>query len=407
MSAPARDYASALARLYALAPRGIVLGLEPMRAALRAFGDPHARMASVHVAGTNGKGSTCAMIESALRSAGKRTALYTSPHLHRFSERMRIDGAPASNDSIACELWRLFDAIDAGKAPVLTFFEAATLTAWNVFARTNVDIVILEVGLGGRLDATNLCAPSVTAITRIARDHEALLGDTIASIATEKAGILKPGVPCVLGPALRTGEARDAIVEVATRVGAPILDARPSVAMPALAGEHQRENGATASTVLRVLGVPDEAIVTGFARTVWPARMERTGRWLFDAAHNVDGVEALVRALRTMDVPTHRRGLVFGASRDKDWRGMIERLAPEFPEARRWWISASVPRALPPGALCEVAGGMACTSVRDAVERAESVTSDDALVLVCGSIYAVAEVRARVLGIPADPAIAM
>ena len=186
----------ALHDLYARVPLGMRLGLDAMRAACTRAGNPELSFEVAHVAGTNGKGSTCAMVESMARAAGKKTGLYTSPHLCRFAERIRIDGEPISDETLADVLDR---ALDLG--PELSFFEAATLAAFLAFRDANVDVAVVEVGIGGRLDATNVVArPRVTAITRVALDHMDRLGDTLESIAREKAGIAKPGVAMVLGP---------------------------------------------------------------------------------------------------------------------------------------------------------------------------------------------------------------
>jgi dihydrofolate synthase/folylpolyglutamate synthase len=428
VSAPGRSYDAARAALYALVPRGVVLGLEPMRAALAARGSPHARLPAVHVAGTNGKGSVAAMVDAALRAEGRRVGLYTSPHLHRFAERIRIDGTPCDQALLGEVAWEVLDAMAAGALPPLTFFEATTLMAWEAFARAGVETVVLEVGLGGRLDATNVCVPVATAITRIARDHEALLGSSLAEIAREKAGILKPDVPCVLGPDLARGEAREAIAAVAGEVGAPLHQAPMArvvatdatgtalsietargplaVTLP-LGGEHQAGNAAVAVGLLEVLGVAPEAIAGGLASVSWPARMERVGGLLFDVAHNPDGVAALVAALDRLPEPPSRRALVFGASHDKDWRGMLDLLAPRVPVAHRFYCAASLRRAEDPFALAAHAGGEACASVGEALSRARTAVGGEGLVVVCGSIYAVAEARALALGLPCDPPVPM
>ena len=213
-----------------LAARGMVLGLDTMRAALAASGDPQQRIPCVHVAGTNGKGSVSAFLDAALRAAGHHVGLYTSPHLHRFVERIQIDGA-ALDDATAARLAEdITAAIDRGALPPITFFESATLLAWRAFAEADVRFAVMEVGLGGRLDATTVCAPRVTVITRIGLDHTDRLGATLSEIAREKAGILKRDVPCVLGPDLthaRNPEARTVIEAVARSVGAPLVDTGP------------------------------------------------------------------------------------------------------------------------------------------------------------------------------------
>ncbi len=190
--------AESLAELYARVPRGIELGLDNMRASCTRFGNPEKRFDVIHVAGTNGKGSTCAVVESVARTAGKKTGLYTSPHLSRFAERIRVDGEPLGDIMLA----RILADVLA-RAPELTFFEAATMTAFVAFAEAKVDLAIIEVGIGGRLDATNVVErPLACGIASIAFDHMDKLGGTLAEIAREKAGIAKQGVPLVLGASI-------------------------------------------------------------------------------------------------------------------------------------------------------------------------------------------------------------
>src|SRR5215472_1154630 len=248
MPEPREELRQALADLVARVPLGMRLGLEPMRAACNALGHPERTFAAVHVAGTNGKGSVCAMVESILRAAGKRTGMYTSPHLHRFAERIRIDGEPLDDAALARVLSDVLK-----RAPELSFFEVATAAAFVAFREAEVDVAVLEVGIGGRLDATNVIPPPLaTAITRIALDHTDRLGPTLAHIAREKAGIAKAGVPLVVGS---LDEGPLAVVEDAARaVGAPVVfaerDARAGEAVDnvrvGLAGGHQRENARVA-----------------------------------------------------------------------------------------------------------------------------------------------------------------
>lgn len=443
--APERDgtaegraaYDTARAALYALAPRGILLGLEPVRAALAAMGHPERAVPAVHVAGTNGKGSVSAMVDAALRASGKRVGLYTSPHLHRFAERIRVQGEPARDEVIAAAAHDVLARMDRGEIPRLTFFEATTVVAWEVFRRASLDVVVLEVGLGGRLDATNECAPVVTAITRIARDHEALLGSSLDAIAREKAGILKRGVPCVLGPDLSPGtEAREAIAQVARAVGAELVEAPAARELPrdpasdplrteveialgdgaagplavalALGGGYQVQNAAVAAGVLARMGVARAHIAQGLSHARWPGRLERVDGLLFDAAHNPDGACALARALDALPVAREARALVFGASSDKDHRAMLAALAPRFDPARRFYCAAAaLRRAQDPGALAALAPGLACASVADALSRAGAAVGPAGLVVVCGSIFVVAEARALALDLESDPPIGM
>lgn len=417
----------ALQRLLPLSAKGMVLGLETMREALRASGDPHLRIPCLHVAGTNGKGSVSALLDAALRAAGLRVGLYTSPHLHRFVERVQVDGAPLDEDLAGDLADALVDDIARGTLPPLTFFEAATLLAWRAFDRAGVALAVVEVGLGGRLDATTVCAPEVTVITRIDFDHTDRLGPTLALIAREKAGILKPGVPCILGPDLaaeRNPEAREAIADVARRVGAPLVDTGPFTAAddtvtlawqgadltlrPALHGPWQAGNVATAARALEALAArrPEltaAAMAAGFARTRWPARMERLGEVLIDAAHNLDGARALAAALAGERVGA----VVFGASRDKDYPAMLAALAALAPPARWFFGAAAMPRALEPATLAALHGGAACPSPAAALAAARAACAPGEIVVVCGSIYFVAAVRAAILGVAQDPPVGL
>ncbi len=416
------QYLAALRALYALAPSGMVLGLDPVRAALAHFGDPQRHFRIAHVAGTNGKGSTSAMIARALIASGRRVGLYTSPHLHRFAERIQVGGAPVNEDVLGAALATVLSARERGAIPQLTLFEATTVAAWLCFERAGVDDVVLEVGLGGRLDATNVCAPSVCAITSIGLDHTALLGDTHAKIASEKAGILKRGVPYVLGPSLAAGEARAAIDQVAERAGAAL---RPTPSLIAesideegratvllntgvhvrlgLAGLHQVDNARTALGALRVLGVRDEHSERGLSEARWPARCERIGPVLIDSAHNPEGVRALLAVLLADEVAPSQRALVFGASSDKDWPAALDALRAYCPPSQWFFCAANLARATDPHALAAHAGGVACGSVRDALDRARSSVGADGRVVVCGSIFVAAAARAALLGVPEDP----
>ena len=283
-------YQRFLARLQVVRGQGVMLGLDRVRLALEHLGGPERRVPAIHIAGTNGKGSVAAMTEAILRRAGLRTGLFTSPHLVRFTERIRIDGADIDGDHLA-----LLDEAVAGTAVPLTYFEVATLLAFLAFAEARVDLAILETGLGGRLDATSVCAPLACAITSIAFDHEAILGDTLAQIAREKAGICKAGVPLFLGRLPPEADAR--VAESAAAAGAPVhrigVDFPEAPGRPALPGAHQQANaaiaaalaGAAALALGRPLAVAD--VVAGLAEVRWPGRLERVAEdVLLDCAHN-------------------------------------------------------------------------------------------------------------------------
>lgn len=412
-------------RLAPLIARGVVLDLAAMRAALRGLGDPQLRLPAVHVAGTNGKGSVTAIVDAVLRAAGERVGRYTSPHLHRFVERIAVDGVAVDEAAANAHCDRLLALMADGQIPTLTFFEAATALGWMCFEGAGVTRAVLEVGLGGRLDATTVCAPELTVITSVALDHQGYLGDTLGAIAAEKAGVIKPGVPCVLGPRLATpSEARDAIERVARSVGAPLVDAPPvkvlgegtdgltvegtlGVFTVALSGAYQAENVATALAVLdrlKVRGAPIDAaaVALGLAAVRWPGRMERLGDVLLDGGHNPDGVAALCASPALPPV----KAIVFGASIDKPWAAMLGQLAARFPTARRFYAAAPLPRAVAPAAMRSALDGEACASPVGALAAARAVRGEG-VVLACGSLYLVAAVRAAVLGIDNDPPVGM
>jgi dihydrofolate synthase / folylpolyglutamate synthase len=323
-------------RLFALEAFGIKLGLENMRTLVAALGHPEQAYSTVHIAGTNGKGSTSAMVERGLRASGLRTGLYTSPHLDRIEERMAIDGVPvdpALFDQVADVVFATVDAARAAGplAVTPTFFEVTTAMAFEVFRRAAVEVAVIEVGLGGRFDATNVIIPIVGAITSIAFDHERHLGHTLGAIAFEKAGIAKHGVPLVVGEL--PDEAMAVVAARAAEMGAPlrltadaalvtttergVVQVRGGAAhLPptrvALLGRHQAANAATAIGVLRAceeagLPVSASAIATGLAGAHWPARLEwlqvGAGQVLLDAAHNPAGAEALASYLSDAAIP--------------------------------------------------------------------------------------------------------
>ena len=299
-------YDEALAFLF---PRTttIKFGLDTTRTLLRGLGDPHALIPSIHIGGTNGKGSVATLVAEALSAAGWRVGLYTSPHLVSFRERIRVDGVPISAEAVAMWTGRLeFQMRELGA----TFFEATTAIAFADFAARGAEVAVVEVGLGGRLDSTNVVTPLVSAVTKIALDHMKYLGDTLEEIAREKAGIAKPGVPFVVGekdPRLvevLRGEARRSAHAAGARADVRVLP--PEYEWPGalgLRGPHQRRNAGIAHGILMALPAPWRpplgAIEAGFAAARVPGRLDRRGQWLFDVAHNPDGMEALVTALST------------------------------------------------------------------------------------------------------------
>ena len=401
------SYPDSVEYLYALGNevKSIKFGLEGIGRLLEALGNPHRSFRSVHVAGTNGKGSTCAMVEAALRTAGLRTGLYTSPHLVEPTERIKIAGHDVSREYFA----RAFDVVHEAAERVLdqhtTYFETVTAMGFWLFREAGVEIAVVETGLGGRLDATNVLTPELCVITPIDFDHEAYLGNSIESIAREKAGILKRGVPAVFAP--QRPEAMAVLTERAAEVGATVwmtemphqvglsprgcdLDYGRVIRCP-LAGAHQATNAAVAVQALRVLGVAPE----GIANARWPARLEKVHdrpEIVLDGAHNPAGARALERHIK-MFYAKRVVWMVYGAMRDKSVEEITEIL---FPLARRVILTApSSARAVRPEALAETAGH---ADMHVAATPAEAVAAaleapPDAVVFITGSLYLAGEVR--------------
>jgi dihydrofolate synthase/folylpolyglutamate synthase len=398
-----------LGDLYARAPRGVRLGLEPMLAACARFGQPERDRAFVHVAGTNGKGSVTAMVESVARAAGLRTGLYTSPHLARFAERIRIDGVPLDDARLVAIVGEVLQ-----REPELSFFEVATLAALLAFREARVDLAVLEVGLGGRLDATNVVpAPRVCAVTRIAFDHMEHLGASLELIAGEKAAIAKPGAPMILG--VLPDDLASVIERIARERGAsPVRAADDAEARAfrqraslALGGEHQKDNAMLAWAIARALGIDAATSARGIERATWPGRLERIdgadGPVLFDAAHNPDGAAALAAALAGRD--RQETALVFGTLADKDWRAMLDVLAPAA--SVRAYAKPKGRAATDPMELARRHAGETFTHAADAFAHARAAVGAEGLVVVCGSISLVGELRAALLGEAADPPVAL
>lgn len=429
-------------RLFALERFGIKLGLDNIRTLVAALGHPEQAYRSIHIAGTNGKGSVAAMVERGLRVTGLRTGRYTSPHLDRIEERVALDGAPIDEATFAAATAEVLEAADrcqrTGTLEVPpTFFEVCTAIAFEIFRRARVDVAVVEVGLGGRFDATNVLEPDVTAITSIAFDHERHLGHTLEAIAFEKAGIAKPGVPLVVGAV--PDEAAAVIEKVAAERGAPLVaahagvqvDARveggcvtlaletPSRAYPptrlALLGRHQAGNAVVAVRVLeawseRVAPVPAEAIVAALSDCKWHARLEwlrlpQGGALLIDAAHNPAGAQALADYLR--DAGVAPLPIVLAVMQDKDLRGIVGALAPV---ASAFWAT-TVPhsRARSAETLAAEAAALAPSvavhvdpSPDEAVRRALAATPR---VVVAGSIFLVGPLRARLIAAGAGSAV--
>jgi len=411
--------------LFSLERLGMKFGLENIAALCAALGHPEQTFASIVIAGTNGKGSVTVMVETALRAAGHRTARYTSPHLVRLEERFVIDGREVETAALRDVVGSVQATVDSlmksGALEALpTFFECTTAAAFELFRRAGVEVAVLEVGLGGRLDATNVVTPITTAITSIDFDHQAQLGNTLESIAGEKAGIAKRGVPLVCGrvPEAAARVIRDVceaqhaplvrvsdVVQIVPRDDGETLDVRAGTRSLdairlSLAGRHQRENAAVAVAVLNEVPnhgvtVPDEAIRRGLTEAEWPARLERFVRAgveiLLDAAHNPAGARALASHLQ--DIGWARVTLLFGAMRDKDVSGMLAALAHVC--ERVICTTAPTPRAMPADELAEAARRFAPSveivpDMNDALERALAHRTP---VVIAGSIFLIGPLR--------------
>jgi dihydrofolate synthase/folylpolyglutamate synthase len=404
-----RAYVAMLEALHDAARFGVRLDLAAVGEALQRMGSPHRRLGlTVHVGGTNGKGSTSALLAASLKKAGFRTGLFTSPHLARFTERIRIDGTEVDPEILG-ETYERLQPFFGG----LTFFEQTTCLAFEIFTMAGVRATVLEVGLGGRLDATNVVDADVSVVTGVALDHQEVLGGDLAAIAREKAGIFKPGKPAVIGPGGEP-EAVPVLIAEAERRGAlpfTITADLPEGWTVGLAGEHQRANAACALAALIALDNPwigQDDVRAAFAAATWPGRLEKSQNVMFDGAHNPQGARALAAACDPAV-------LVVGISADKDARGILEPLVrPGLPVIA---TQAPSPRALPAADLCAIAASLggnaeAIADPLDALVRAQELahdpvdSDDDGLILVCGSLYLVGALRALVLRERVDPVLA-
>lgn len=393
--------------LMATQSRGVQPGLERMERLLAALGNPERGLRCLHVAGTNGKGSVCAFAESMLRASGHRVGLYTSPHLVEFSERIRIDGVNASAAEIAIGIDCL-RKVTAGwsESEQPTFFELVTALAFELFARAGCEVVVLETGLGGRLDATNLAPKVACAITPIGLDHTEWLGDTLGKIAREKAGILRPGVPAVIAP--QEAEASEVLCSVAAGLGTPlewINEPLPRTTLLGLAGSHQRHNAALALGLVRAAGfeLSEEAVASGLASVAWPGRFQRLrgGKLILDGAHNVHAARQLVATWRE-EFGGQRCRLIFGALADKNPEALLAELAPLAEEILLVPVASA--RGGDPKDLAALSVSLRVPihlfeSLGEAMAFAESCdATPQAPVLLAGSLFLVGEALALVSG---------
>ncbi len=378
-------------------------GLDNTWALLKLVGNPHEGLKTVHIAGTNGKGSTSHMIAAALQVAGYKTGLYTSPHLKDFRERIRINGAMIPEDAVAEFVNQYHEAWQSIQP---SFFEITVAMCFWYFERAGIDIAVIETGLGGRLDSTNVIVPEVSVITNIGYDHMNLLGDTIEKIAGEKAGIIKSKKPVVIGAMRR--DAREVMIQTALQQNAPMIDAAliSSTLIPGgeLQGHYQIENRATAFMALRTLvalgwRVNDEHIAQGFRQVVKLTGL--LGRWqklndspltIADVAHNEDGIRTVLEQLH--QIPHKQLHFVLGLVGDKDVARVLK-LLPQ--QATYYFCKADIPRGLDAELLKQQASdfqlrGESYSSVKQAYESASTAANDDDLVFVGGSVFTVAEV---------------
>jgi dihydrofolate synthase / folylpolyglutamate synthase len=424
-------------------PRRSDLKLDRIQALLRALGNPQESLRIVHVAGSKGKGSTSAMLASILCRAGYRSGLFTSPHLCRVEERIQVDGEPIPGEQLAALMEEVVPAVRAVDAVhgegAVSFFEVGTALGFLHFAQSGVDVAVIEVGLGGRFDSTNVCDPRVAVITSISMDHTQQLGNTLASIAAEKAGILKPARPAVSG--VQAPEPRAVIQRIAQERGARLRElgvdftyrynpgrvTNAALHLPGLEvvtrrrrwpgmsirllGEHQAQNAAVAVAVVEELleqglSISDSAVAAGLKSVSWPARLEVVQRRplvILDCAHNLASAEALVETLRTL-IPgwgekpagTWRRHLVFAGSSDKDLEGMFHVLTPHFSDLYLARYAHS-PRSVPPAALGEIVRRVSDVpfsvwpSAREALEAAQAAAGPDDLICITGSVFLAGE----------------
>ena len=416
-------YERTLASLYALEARaGIDLRLDRVRRAVAALGHPERAAPALHVAGTNGKGSTAAMLAAILAAAGRRVGLYTSPHLVSFRERIVVDGRPIDESEVIEGVARI--RRDVPEDVALTCFELITLLAWWIFAARRVDVAVLEVGLGGRLDATNVVVPEVAIITNVGRDHEQYLGADLATIAAEKAGIIKPGVPVVSGA---RGVAAAVVSERAAALSSPLsqlgrdftLDGDPAAALIyrssgvtiaplaiGLRGRHQQHNAALAVRALEsaaTIGCDPAAVRAGLAGVVWPGRLQvvcREPLVLLDGAHNCPGIEVVAAEVGSLAAGRPVR-VLFGVMGDKDWRTMLRLLGAIASE-----IVLTRPRharSADPAMLAAAVDGRVSVEPDPAAAYRALVagSAPGDVVLVTGSLFLVGDVLATI-----DPGLA-
>jgi len=419
-------YQETLSHIYGLVRFGMKPGLERIRATLDALSNPQDAVQTIHVAGTNGKGSTAAFLASILRSGGHKVGLFTSPHLIAFPERIRCNGTEISENDVVALAGRVLSVAPEGT----TFFEIVTAMAYLHFAEQGMELAVMEVGMGGRLDATNVASGILSIITPIALDHAQHLGDTIGMIAREKAGVIKDGCPVVLSP--QPDEALEIFRQHSADRGSPLYqqgrDFRAAwksdgltysgiewelhALRPGIPGRYQAMNLATAICAAELLdqrgiSLTPDCVRTGTEQAFWPGRMETFAgppRVLLDGAHNPAGAKALAEALT--EIPRRSLILLAGIVGDKDANGILEPLLPFADTVIA--VCPSVPRGLTSRELsehCRALGHQAIDAgnVANGLETAFTAAHPEDLILVCGSLFVVGEARARLLSQTFEP----
>lgn len=416
-----KSYGTAIEALFARTTSGIKPGLERTEALLAKLGSPHRRLAAVHVAGTNGKGSVVASVEALLRAGGMRVGRYTSPHLIDFRERITVDGIPITEAAV---LEFLQEWIPAAEELGATFFELTTALAFDWFVKQDVDIAVIETGLGGRLDSTNVLTPRVATVTSIGLDHTDLLGNTLESIAREKAGIFKRGIPAVIGEP--SPPIRSLLEHCASEAGAHpivVVDDEYSIDDVALAsrgtsftmahgrdryristpliGAYQARNTAVAVATVAALGddqiPPASRISSALSKVFLPGRFQVRGNIIFDVAHNPAGARTIAETLRTLNPPKPLTALV-AVLADKDWRGIIQELAPlidrflftnapSAPPERRWDPAQALAFARSQGFEADLDAELGA-----ALERGETGSGT---LIITGSFHTVGDAMSR------------
>lgn len=410
-------YAEAIQFLYGLQLFGTHFGLERTRQLAALVGRPQEKLRFIHVAGTNGKGSTCAILESIYRAAGLRVGLFTSPHLVSFRERIQINRqliSEADVTRLVAEIQPLLKQFPEDAHP--TMFEVVAVMALKYFAEQQCDLVIWETGLGGRLDATNIVTPLASLITNIALDHQEWLGDTLEKIAAEKAGIIKPGLPVLTST--EAPEALAVIEKVAKEKAAPLfkvsaasLSSMPhEVATLPLHGGYQKFNAllalASVEVLQRQIPVSRDQIHTGLTRLSWPGRFQLMVRndqkFLLDGAHNLAGAKALRTSLE-LEFSGMRPLLIFGALADKNWSEICQVLAPLA--SKIFTVPVASKRTADPGEveqICRAANPNCSVTVFDHLESALNASKNEAFVLITGSLYLIGEALERIGFSPTD-----